>query len=131
LGVVVRFLISVSVMLAVGMTVVASVAAYDRPPVPINGLQPDAWGQSTTKAEGLLRARYPGIRSTFCLGVVLPGHTAATSSFIHGQTRYWDKLICFGGTYSGATFGLIFDAKSATGWIIYRLRGASISDLTG
>jgi hypothetical protein len=122
---------SSSAVLLITIVFVASAGAFDRPPVPINGLRADAWAQSTTMAEKLLRQRYPGIRATFCLGVVLPGHTAGTSSFVHGQTRYWDKLVCFGGTYSGATFGLIFDAKSATGWIIYRLKGASIYDLTG
>lgn len=47
------------------------------------------------------------------------------------MTRYWDKLLCFGSTYTGQVFGLIFDAKSSSGWIIYRLDGATIGEIQG
>jgi hypothetical protein len=51
------------------------------------------------------------------------------SSFLHGMTRYWDKLVCAGYTQTGRTFALIYDSKGQYTWIIYRLHGASIADL--
>lgn len=105
-------------------------SAFDRPPVPLNGLVADGWGQSTTKAETYLRTRYPGIRGDFCLGVTIPGD-AADSSWVIGYTRFWDKLLCFGTTQSRAVFGVVYDAKGKYSWVIYRLKGATIRDLQG
>ena len=109
----------------------ASASAFDRQPVSISGLVPDNFGQSTTRAGQQLEARYPGIRADYCMGVTMLGYPAATSSFVVGLTRYWDKLACVGYTYStGKTiFALVYDAKGPHAWIIYRLRGVPVSAL--
>jgi hypothetical protein len=53
------------------------------------------------------------------------------SSFINGMTRFWDKLVCADVTRTGQAFTLILDAKSAHGWVIYRLSGVTIAALQG
>ena len=103
--------------------------AYDRTPVTITGLTPDLYGQSITKAQTQLKGRFPGISSDYCVGVLIPGDS--NSSWVSGLTRYWDKLVCAGYTYTtGKTiFTLIFDGKGPESWIIYRLRNMTISAL--
>ena len=78
---------------------VTSASAFDRQTVPISGLVSDNFGQSTTHAEQQLKARYPGIRADYCMGVTMLGYPASTSSFVVGLTRYWDKDVCAGYTY--------------------------------
>jgi hypothetical protein len=109
---------------------VGSASAYDRRPVRVSGLSPDSWGIATTVAEAKLRDRYQAITSDYCVGVIMTGHETL-SSFVHGLTRYWDKVACAGYTTGGKEFALIFDAKSRYSWTIYRLRGASSADLYG
>lgn len=108
----------------------ATATAYDRSPIHVAGLTPDRWGQSTSKAESLLRGRYAGIRADYCVGAIQIGHEA-DSSFVNGMTRYWDKLVCAGQTTGGAYFALIYDAKGPQSWIIYRLKDVSIAALRG
>jgi hypothetical protein len=50
-----------------------SAGAFDRAPIPVGGLYADGWGQSTTTAERGLYRRYPGIRSVYCVGVLIRG----------------------------------------------------------
>lgn len=112
------------------MVFAPAAAAYDRPPIRVSRLVPDSWGQSTTKAEVLLHGRFPGIRTATCFPVIMVGY-ASESSFVHGLTRYWDKLACGGSTWSGHSYGLIFDAKGRRAWVIYRLKGVAITALRG
>jgi len=106
--------------------------AYDRNPVRVPGLVPDQWGQSISNAEHQLRVRFPGVDADYCVGAIMVGHESE-SSFVHGVTRYWDKLACAGITDRGAKFTLIFDAKGASpnSWTIYRVSGVSVSALYG
>lgn len=117
------------VVMTLAFTTTAS--AYDRPPFPVYGLKPDGVAQSTTAAESGLRSRFPGIVKVNCQGIAMRGYTAADWSFVHGLTRYWDKLLCFGVTRNRHLFGVIYDAKglSSSAWIIYRLTGATLTDL--
>jgi hypothetical protein len=114
------------------LTVAATATAFDRPPVSVVGLTPDGWGQSTTAAQRQLYARYPGISSVYCIGVRIPNYSASASSWVHGLTRYWDKLACAGYTRStgNTVFVLIYDAKGANSWIIYRLGHVTVDALT-
>jgi hypothetical protein len=107
-----------------------SAAAYDRQPLHIRGLRPDGWGQTVTAAGAALRQRYPGVRADYCTGVIMIGYESASWS-VNGMTRYWDKLVCLGRTYSGSYFGLVFDQKGPRSWIIYRLNGATLDELRG
>ena len=123
-------LLAMAIVLA-GAILATSALAFDRPPISVAGLTSDGWGQSVTGGERQLRGRYAGIRQVYCEGVILPRLTASQSSWVHGMTRYWDKLVCAGYTYTtGSTiFVLIYDAKSASGWIIYRLKNVTITAL--
>jgi hypothetical protein len=118
-------------MLCVAAGLAASASAFDRPPISINGLVSDGWGQSTTSAEQNLVARYPTIRRPFCLGIKMKGYPASSSSWVHGTTRYWDKLVCFARSWRGTVFGLIYDQKSPRSWTIYRLSGIGVAELHG
>jgi hypothetical protein len=113
----------------VAAVLVATASAFDRQPVPVGGLTPDSWGQSTTKAQTALEGRYPGITVVYCAGALIAGDSSA--SWVHGLTRYWDKLVCAGYTATtGKTiFTLIFDAKGVRSWIIYRLKNVSVTAL--
>jgi hypothetical protein len=105
-------------------------SSYDRAPVRVAGLTPDSWGFSISRGEAQLRSRYKGVLSNSCEGVIMIGHVS-DSSFINGMARYWDKLACAGATRIGQQFTLILDAKSAHGWVIYRLKGVTITALQG
>jgi hypothetical protein len=103
--------------------------AYDRSPVPLAGLQPDGWSQTTTNAQINLRNRYPGIVVAYCVGVIMLGYEAQSST-VHGLSRYWDKLFCVAfTTRQKLPMSMVYDQKSASGWVIYRLRGGSVGDL--
>jgi hypothetical protein len=115
-------------IVAVALAAVSSAGAYDRTPVRVSGLTPDSWGWATTSAQRALHNRYPGVSSDYCLGVVMIGHEAV-SSWVHGTTRYWDKLYCGGYTQSGKFFSAVLDPKGGSGWNLYRLRGATIGEL--
>jgi len=112
----------------VALAVPALASSYDRQPVVLSGLTADDWGGTNTRAQGSLLERFPGIKSVRCTGVIMRGQ-ASRSSFLHGQTRYWDKNYCEGGLQGGAPFTVIRDAKGETYWKIYRLRGASVANL--
>jgi hypothetical protein len=117
-------------VLTAALAIVPAASGYDRTPIRIAGLTPDKWGQSTTKAETLLIARYHGIRSVECFPVIMIGYPESTSSFTNGGlTRFWDKLACAGATVTGKQFALIFDAKGRQAWIIYRLKGVTVNAL--
>jgi hypothetical protein len=119
-------------LVGVACVVTAKTAgAYDRSPVTLSGLYADGWGVSITGAEQNLTKRYGGIYRDYCLGVIMKGD-AADSWWVHGTTRYWDKVACFGTLYrGGALFGLIYDAKGQNSFTIYRLHGASVRGLRG
>jgi hypothetical protein len=114
--------------LTVGVGGAVASSTYDRAPLHLNGLNPDRWGTAITSAEANVQQRYAGVSQVYCVGVVMNGHTG-DSSWVHGLTRYWDKEGCFGRTYSGSLFGLVYDTKSASAWTIFRLTGASVHDL--
>jgi hypothetical protein len=126
-------------LLIVGLSAIAAQAArgeplgasYDREPVALSGLKPDRWGVSITGAENYLYRRYAGIASVRCRGVIMLGWPLSESSWVHGMTRYWDKVFCSGSTRNGRTFSLIADPKSGRSSFgtVYRLKGASIRDL--
>ena len=84
-------------------------------------------------APGELRRRYPGIvpASVTCAGILMRGYPPWLSSSRVGLTRDWDKLLCTGRTWSSpqAGFSLVFDQKSRSSWIVYRLRGSSLTKL--
>ena len=106
-----RWITSSLCVLVTATFVTAGASAFDRKPMTIGGLTADGWGQSTTGAQRLLKGRYPGISLVYCEGIKLAGSSG--SSWVHGSTRYWDKLICGGYTVTtGETpFDLIFDGK--------------------
>jgi hypothetical protein len=116
------------VFLFVAVVLAPSALGYDRKPVRVTGLTPDSWAQSITKAEAQLKRKFPGIQADYCVGAIMVGYESE-SSFLHGTTRYWDKLVCIGTTVNGRQFDLIFDAKSLYAFVIYRLHGAAITDL--
>lgn len=115
---------------AATLSLAAPASSYDRAPIRVAGLTPDSWGFSISRGEAQLESRYRTVQSDYCEGVIMIGHEA-NSSFINGMTRYWDKLACGGVTRSGQQFALILDAKSAHGWVIYRLKGVTIAALHG
>jgi hypothetical protein len=119
-------------LVAVAAGTARGAAAYDRSPIHLNGLTPDGWGTAVTSADRNARNRYPGIASLYCVGVIMNGWSASSSSWVHGLTRYWDKEACFGHTYrSSSLFAFVYDTKSASNWTIFRLSGASLADLYG
>ena len=110
------------VAVAVTAILTSTALAFDREPVRLRQLKPDGWGNSVTGAARDVRARYDSVGTTYCAGVIMVGHEAA-SSWIHGMTRYWDKLVCLvdeGNDY--VTF--VYDPKGAkaNAFNIYRLR---------
>ena len=109
-------------------------AAYAGKPITwLTGLRPDGWGQTTSGAQVELRRQYPGIipTSVKCSGILMRGYPPWLSSSLVGLSRNWDKLFCTGRTQSSpqSVFSLVFDQKSRSSWIIYRLRGSSLTEL--
>jgi len=111
-------------------TLAGAASAYDRSPVRLGGLQPDNWGIATTSGQQSLLRKYPGVEDIYCVGVSMIGYEN-DSSWVHGLTRYWDKLFCVGYVLSGPEFSLIYDAKGPGQVIAYRLHGVSIAALQG
>jgi len=107
--------------LSIGAT---SALAYDRPPVHLSGMKPDSWGQTLTGAQAALRARYDDVRSVYCGGVFINGYTDASSTWIHGTVRFWDKLYCAVRTTDGQGLIMVFDpkGKAQNAYQIYRVR---------
>lgn len=99
----------------------------------MTGLRPDGWGQTKPWAQVELRRQYPGIipTSVTCAGILMRGYPPWLSSSLVGLSRNWDKLFCTGRTMSSpqSVFSLVFDQKSRSSWIIYRLRGSSLTEL--
>ena len=108
-------------------------AAYGRSPITwLTGLHPDGWGQTTSGAQVELKLQYPGIvpSSVTCAGILMRGYPPWLSSSAAGRSRNWDKLFCTGRTWSSrSVFSLVFDQKSRSSWIVYRLRGSSLTEL--
>jgi hypothetical protein len=104
---------------------------YDRTPIRLSGLTPDGWGYTNLGAEDDLLDRYPGLPSAWCTGVIMVGWPRRDSTWIHGQTRYWDKSACAGTTWSGKRYALVYDAKGKCRicFRIYRLRGIGPREL--
>ena len=123
---------AVLAVLALAALVLATAAqGYDRKPIRLSGLAPDGWGYTNLGAEGDILDRYSGLRSAWCTGVIMVGWPRGDSTWIHGQTRYWDKSACVGRTWSGKQYALVYDAKGqcATCFKIYRLRGIGPREL--
>jgi hypothetical protein len=121
-------------ILAAGALALAAVAqAYDRQPVRLSGLTPDGWGFTNLGAEDDLLDRYRGLRTAWCTGVIMVGWPRADSTWVHGQTRYWDKSACVGTTWSGKRYALVYDAKGncALCFKVYRVRGIGPRELHG
>jgi hypothetical protein len=121
-------------ILAAGALALAAVAqAYDRQPIRLSGLTPDGWGFTNLGAEDDLLDRYPGLRTAWCTGVIMVGWPRADSTWVHGQTRYWDKSACAGTTWSGKRYALVYDAKGncALCFKVYRVRGIGPRELHG
>jgi hypothetical protein len=118
------------VLCALAAAVGASGAgAYDRKPVVLGGFHSDGWYQTITNAEGNLHARYGGINTVYCVGIIMRGYVA-DSSLVSGVNRWWDKLLCIGRLYTrSGSFLLVFDQKAESSWTIYNLKGASIVEL--
>jgi len=112
--------IAILIIGAIAAVAASAANAYDRNPIPVRGLNSDGWGATTTQAEQGLYARYHGIRDVTCRGLILNGNTY-TSAAVHGTTRYWDKLGCFGHLNRGTEFSLVFDQKSGYRWTIFWL----------
>ena len=112
-------IISVVVGLAAAGAFTSVAQGYDRQPINVSGLKADDWGQTITGAQRALKYRYPAIHGVQCYGV------KSSWSKVFGNTRYWDKAVCFGALRSGTVFGLIFDAKGrdANAFTIYRVSG--------
>jgi hypothetical protein len=127
-----RLLILFTLVCCVAGVSVSVAQGYDRASLRLTGLKADYWGIAVTPAERELRDRYEGISQAYRVSVIMT-EDPADSSWVHGLTRYWDKLACFGRTYARGSqvFGLVFDAKGKGSWIIYRLKGASVADLRG
>jgi hypothetical protein len=90
-----------------------SASQYDRKPVRLRGLVPDNWGLSISRGQTKVRRDlYPNAYRAYCVGVIMIGF-AEDSSFLHGGTRYWDKLLCYVVPTANATRGTAFilDAK--------------------
>lgn len=122
------------VLTALAALVAASTASsYDRAPVRLAGLTPDRWGYTNLGAEDDLLDRYRGLRTAWCTGVLMIGWPRSSSTWIHGQTRYWDKSACAGTTRTGARYALVYDAKGdcARCFKVYRLRGIGPRGLHG
>lgn len=59
------------------------------------------------------------------------GWPRGDSTWLDGQTRYWDKNACVGKTYSGKDYALIYDAKGncAKCFRAYRVTGIGAGEL--
>jgi hypothetical protein len=125
-----KFMIIATAAIVVFAIMAGSASAYDRPPIRVYGLGNDQWGQTVTWGANSLKYRYPGIKTTYCFGAIKAGNEA-NSSWLIGNTRYWDKLVCGGQLDSGSSFALILDQKgpAANNFTIYRLQKATVSDL--
>jgi hypothetical protein len=98
---------------------------------PMSGLKPDNWGMTTARGSTNLRRNYPGIASVSCLGVRMKGYPRSSSTWVTRGRRYWDKLWCSGTTQTGKIFTLVYDAKSRTRSVIYRLINVTKEELRG
>ena len=109
-------------VVALAAVLCSSALAFDREPIRLRQLKPDGWGNSTTSAARDVRRRYEATGATYCTGVIMIGYER-DSSWIHGTTRYWDKLVCVADVGSEyVTF--VYDAKGAKAdsFAVYRLR---------
>ncbi|HXG75248.1 MAG TPA: hypothetical protein VNJ53_01630 [Gaiellaceae bacterium] len=124
-----RAILAVVALAALVLAVAAQ--AYDRQPIRLAGLTPDGWGFTNLGAEEDVLDRYDGLRTAWCTGVIMLGWPRGDSTWLHGQTRYWDKSACTGTTWSGKRYALVYDAKGecARCFRVYRLRGIGAREL--
>jgi hypothetical protein len=118
--------------IALGALVLATAAdAYDRRPIRVAGLTPDRWGNTNLQAQDEITHRYNGLRTAWCTGIVMVGQPRGESTWLNGQTRYWDKNACAGRTWSGKQYALVYDAKGkcAKCFRVYRVTGIGAGEL--
>jgi hypothetical protein len=104
------------VLIALAVVAVVAVAApiaqgFDRAPRYTVWGTPDYWGQSISQAQSFTRSKYPAAPRVYCEGAWIGGHRAE-SSWVHGTTRYWDKLACYALNPNGKAWtSFVSDAK--------------------
>jgi hypothetical protein len=100
---------------------------YDRRPVRLNGLVPDGWGLSISRGRNkIVQDLYPDAQIAYCVGVIMIGF-AGDSSWLDGNTRYWDKLYCavFRQRSDNRGVAFVLDGKKGR-TIIYRKTGITL-----
>ena len=106
------------VLIALAMVTVLAVAApiaqgFDRAPRTTVSGTPDGWGQSISQAQSLTRSKYPAAQRVYCEGAWIRNHRGE-SSWVHGTTRYWDKLVCYALSPNGKVWtAFVSDAKKS------------------
>jgi len=104
------------VLIALAMVAILAVAApiaqgFDRAPRYTVSGTPDYWGLSISQAQSLTRSKYQDAPRVYCEGAWIRGHRA-DSSWVHGTTRYWDKLVCYALSPNGKAWAaFVSDAK--------------------
>src|SRR5207249_404538 len=111
----VRRLSTVFSMLAIGLILAAGASGH------ANG----EWLTTRTAAAHDLHGRFANIATVTCA----PDRSSATQVF--GQTRYWQRFACSGGTYDRVPFRLTFKVtgQCTSCWTIYNLTGAGVDRL--
>jgi hypothetical protein len=105
---------TVVLALAVALTLAAGASAHS-----------DSWLTTRTAAAQDLHGRFANIATVACA----PDRSSATKIF--GQTRYWQRFACSGGTYDRVSFRLKFSVtgQCSSCWTIFNLAGAGVDRL--
>jgi hypothetical protein len=111
----IRRLSTVLSVLAVGLILAAGASAHAE----------GTWLTTRTAAAHDLHGRFANIATVTCA----PDRSSATQIF--GQTRYWQRFVCSGGTYDRVSFRLKFSVtgQCASCWTIFNLTGAGVDRL--
>ena len=101
---------------------VSAGAGADRSPITMTGMFPDNWGQSISNADATARNKWPGFERAWCRGVLMSGYRSR-SSFVEGNTRYWDKTFCVAMRERNSTTGSSFVLDARKGGVqMYRVK---------
>jgi hypothetical protein len=109
----------------------AAAEAYDRKPVTMSSMVPDNWGSSLSQGQDEIRENiYPGAYRVACTGVFMQGYRR-DSSWLRGNTLYWDKLFCIAVMKRTSARGTSFvlDPKK-TRFVTYRKHTFSVPGTT-